>query len=963
MAQYDNSSIAYYSTWPSRYLYDIANPPASTGYSVRLELSWAAGMQNYYQDLRFRDPATGMRCAYKVEFVSGPRADTVVEVLLYSGQTQLELLYGNAAAMSEESGADVFVEYGGMDALPTGWTHVGGTAFALGIATITGAATPTGLESASTYATGYAMRARIDLDAVVTSAEFGFTPAAGGQFVRVTYTPGDGAVLTSWDGASVRVADGVAVPPGYNVFEIRRLAASAALLLNGDVVATIAGDQPAGALPVSLSNISTSGHLHADWIAVRKCAATEPTATLNASGANPYYGAPVAPYDTLSLSFAFSSAVAIAWYTGTSALWSEQLVESYSVTRGMQDAMTRMSGTIDRHVSPAIGNFKKIDLKLPDHRDPDVLNRLFFGFVPSRDCLYDPDSDSTAFTGYDYSFFLSSRVLPMAMIAVPKGTDPGAWLKDGPGALGGYLSAEGFWPDGVLGRCMWNVDKIRTGVTTTPKVVSVSATSSVWQMAQKLADACGWIFLVKPREVGVTQSYTHDDPTYKIVRIEAEDYDPVSLTGYYDVDAANLGGAYRPSEGVDIEYFASEGGYNVGWIRDGEWLRYTVAMPTDREGTDITGAWTAKFRTAAPKAGRWFDVYWGTNPASLSLIERVEVDATGAYDEFAWNTDTVDLTVAASGTHYLKLVFGGAGTASDEHMNIGAIDLFPPAVVGDPTEVRPSIYFVDEDDIDSTTVGLDLPLGPDGLPVRISSPDDTLVSAKYIDSFIEQATAIVVRYKWKNSGTGAIDDTTREATAVNPALTIEGYVDHVETVSEPIEAATEGAAETIAQALADDLLDYYSENWGTVSATFTRRTDLQYLQAIQFCGYDGIPEVDESDNPYYFRITNIAYKVGKDGTVACDVTAMPVAKWWLMRRINRALAPDQVSEMEATIKAVLDILPPDLPGHIETTALTGPTVTVTTDDGPQIVCRGSGTAGDRVLCIWTVGSGYVAVKA
>ena len=43
---------------------------------------------------------------------------------------------------------------------------------------------------------------------------------------------------------------------------------------------------------------------------------------------------------------------------------------------------------------------------------------------------------------------------------------------------------------------------------------------------------------------------------------------------YHDTEPANLGGAYRPAEGVDIETSASI--TDVGWIRSGEWLDYTV---------------------------------------------------------------------------------------------------------------------------------------------------------------------------------------------------------------------------------------------------------------------------------------------------------------------------------------------------------------------------------------------------
>jgi hypothetical protein len=41
---------------------------------------------------------------------------------------------------------------------------------------------------------------------------------------------------------------------------------------------------------------------------------------------------------------------------------------------------------------------------------------------------------------------------------------------------------------------------------------------------------------------------------------------------YHDTQAANLGGAYRPSEGADIQIQITAGGHNIGYMTAGEWL-------------------------------------------------------------------------------------------------------------------------------------------------------------------------------------------------------------------------------------------------------------------------------------------------------------------------------------------------------------------------------------------------------
>ena len=63
--------------------------------------------------------------------------------------------------------------------------------------------------------------------------------------------------------------------------------------------------------------------------------------------------------------------------------------------------------------------------------------------------------------------------------------------------------------------------------------------------------------------------------------IEAEDYDRGGEgVAYHDTEASNIGLAYRPSEGVDVEG-ANTHAFDVYWITDGEWLEYTFRVETD----------------------------------------------------------------------------------------------------------------------------------------------------------------------------------------------------------------------------------------------------------------------------------------------------------------------------------------------------------------------------------------------
>src|SRR5262249_14275815 len=84
----------------------------------------------------------------------------------------------------------------------------------------------------------------------------------------------------------------------------------------------------------------------------------------------------------------------------------------------------------------------------------------------------------------------------------------------------------------------------------------------------------------------------HGAPVTLPARIEAEDFDSGGEgVAYHDSSGGNNGGAYRQTD-VDIEP-SSNGGYDVGWITPGEWLNYTVNVPSP-------GAYTVWLRVASP---------------------------------------------------------------------------------------------------------------------------------------------------------------------------------------------------------------------------------------------------------------------------------------------------------------------------------------------------------------------------
>lgn len=125
---------------------------------------------------------------------------------------------------------------------------------------------------------------------------------------------------------------------------------------------------------------------------------------------------------------------------------------------------------------------------------------------------------------------------------------------------------------------------------------------------------------------------------------EAEDYD-VGGEGlaYHDVDANNIGLAFRPNEGVDL-IAANDGGFAVYWIVAGEWIEYTVEVQ---------------------EAGSFnFDVSVATVPGfgnfrmlidNQDVSGRKNVTGTGSFEN--WTPLRVPNVEIGEGTHIVRFEF------------------------------------------------------------------------------------------------------------------------------------------------------------------------------------------------------------------------------------------------------------------------------------------------------------------
>jgi len=134
------------------------------------------------------------------------------------------------------------------------------------------------------------------------------------------------------------------------------------------------------------------------------------------------------------------------------------------------------------------------------------------------------------------------------------------------------------------------------------------------------------------------------------IRIEAEDY-----SSFLDNSAGNSGGAYRQDD-VDIQNTSDQdGGFNVGWVRAGEWLEYTldlsagtyaatarVASAFDTGAFSLTMGGQTSDVTAVANSGGWqnwqtIELGEFTVPASdAPAVQRVRLDVHGDRFNVNW---------------------------------------------------------------------------------------------------------------------------------------------------------------------------------------------------------------------------------------------------------------------------------------------------------------------------------------
>lgn len=113
---------------------------------------------------------------------------------------------------------------------------------------------------------------------------------------------------------------------------------------------------------------------------------------------------------------------------------------------------------------------------------------------------------------------------------------------------------------------------------------------------------------------------------------------------------------YATMSGIQTEE-SSEGGSNIGYINDGDWVKF--------EAIDLTGIQSVNARTASKYDGGYIEVV--LDDVAGTLIATIPVNNRGGWQ--IWGTDSVDLETILSGTHDIYFIFRGTRTGSLFNVN------------------------------------------------------------------------------------------------------------------------------------------------------------------------------------------------------------------------------------------------------------------------------------------------------
>ncbi|MEK7556158.1 MAG: peptidoglycan-binding protein [Patescibacteria group bacterium] len=174
-----------------------------------------------------------------------------------------------------------------------------------------------------------------------------------------------------------------------------------------------------------------------------------------------------------------------------------------------------------------------------------------------------------------------------------------------------------------------------------------------------------------------TTTNTHTPYTTAIAlpgTLQAEHFDKGGEgIAYHETDTTNNGGAFRTTEGVDIQNTQDTGGgYDVGWTKGGEWLEYSVNVTT-------AGTYVLDARVASNGAGGTFHVEMdGTD-----ITNTLTVPDTGGWQ--SWTTITSPSFSLTAGAHVLRIAMDTSSSVTSSIANFNFLTVRVPGATPAPT--------------------------------------------------------------------------------------------------------------------------------------------------------------------------------------------------------------------------------------------------------------------------------------
>jgi len=262
--------------------------------------------------------------------------------------------------------------------------------------------------------------------------------------------------------------------------------------------------------------------------------------------------------------------------------------ESWTVAKGIQDALWVLSTRIDKHDVPAF--FEMIQATAQDHND--LTHTPFVGIIPATDYTLAAAADKAALTGYDYGWYLTVQYVPSDDRTTGEDTNPSDTITT---LLGGTAWAT------VTGIEPYRINTV-TDWTNIKKTFEFGDRCTRWKAIQEICDYCNFVFVVKWRDVSGTWRpcayFVHEDdidsnttgldipaavtitdpdahlmsgvsvkysPEHQYNRVLANGYDATTDTHYYAT--AQTAGVSAGTE-IPIEYILADASLNTQDLTD-----------------------------------------------------------------------------------------------------------------------------------------------------------------------------------------------------------------------------------------------------------------------------------------------------------------------------------------------------------------------------------------------------------